>query len=174
MRKFCPLLFLCSLLFAGCDGLPLANMDAANNDCQGAPCCWNKQLIKEKANKTPLMGIKPDQTYQGKVVLWDPTNWATSVRVTDETCSVSITLKNSQYIVASSIFPHPVPLSIQMHPQSEFYIGTHGEKDVFVFQQQRGRGVSFAHTTYDKNGELEYSDCGSKKGFFIKDCLAGL
>ena len=60
-----------------------------------------------------------------------------------------------------------------MHPESEFYIGTYGTEDVFVFQQH-GRGISFAHTTYDKNGELEYAGCGSEKGFFIKDCITGL
>ena len=130
--------------------------------------CETKTLIQEKSGKTPLTRVQT-RSYQGQVILPDPSNWFTGVEITNKPCNVSVELKGGQYIVQSSIFPHAVPLVAQMHPDGEFYIGTYGEKEVFVLQQH-SRGVSFTHTLYDSKGTLAYGGCGEKQATFIKEC----
>ena len=158
------------LLITGMGNPPAQTVDNQSNLCGGLPCCWNKSRIQE-ANRAPrpLTRLKT-QSYRGRIILWDPENRWTFTNITEKTCRVSVN-RNPEggYIVESSIFPHSVPLTIQMHPGSEFYLGTFGEKDVFIFQPYRGGG-SFTHTTYDKSGEIEYGACGTEKGYMIRAC----
>ena len=158
------------LLITGMGNPPAGAMDDKSNSCGGGPCCWNKTLIQE-ANSAPVpLTLLNPLSYQGRVTLWDPENRWTLTKITDQFCRVSVRgNRGDGYVVESDIFPHPVPLTIQMHPGSEFYLGTFGENDVFIFQPYRGGG-SFAHTTYDENGEVEYGRCGMKEGYYIKSC----
>ena len=135
---------------------------------QGKGFCETKASIQEKSGKTPLKRVQT-RSYKGQVVLPDSSNWATGVEMTDKPCDVHIDLKEGQYTVRSSLFPHPIPLALQMRPDSDFYIGVYGEEDVFVLQQHP-RGVSFTHTVYDSKGTLVYGNCGEKPADFIKEC----
>lgn len=171
VASHCPLLllFICiGLLISGMGKWPIRSTEQ-DNDCGGAPCCWNKTLLRESSeNPAPLTGLQP-QSYAGKVVLWDPENrWIFSY-ITEQTCRVTIRQTAAGYVAESDIYPQPVPLTIQMHPGSPFYMGTVGDDDVFIFQSYPGGG-SFTHTTYDDNGEVEYGKCGAEQGFMIKAC----
>ncbi len=169
------LLCLClclGLLITGMGDWPIRFTDEESNICGDGPCCWNKTLVQE-ARRTPKPLTRLEaQSHRGRVILWDPENRWTFSEITEETCRISVRrTPEGKYVVESGIFPHPVPLTIQMHPGSDFYMGIYGEKDVFVFQQYPGGGGgSLTHTTYDKNGELEYGKCGVEEGYIIKAC----
>ena len=178
--KVCRVVAYCPMvLLALCIGALIMGMgkwsprsgERESNDCGGAPCCWNRTLIAEAARTPkPLTRLKA-QSYRGKVVLWDPENRFTFSYITEQPCQVSVRQTAAGYVVESDIHPHPIPLTIQMYPDSTFYLGTLGEQDIFIFQPHP-KGASLTHTTYDATGEVEYGKCGAERGYMIRACDA--
>ena len=152
-----------------CSGLSGRSL-AGGGSCPGPRCCWTKQLIQEHAEEDLSRSKLSPASYEGRIVLYKPGLFWPGDKITDEACSFSLKRENGTFIVVSSIFPHPVPLKMRMHPRSEFYIGAHGENDVFVFQYIQPGRASLTHTSYndERSGEIGYANCG--KGVFIKEC----
>ena len=123
---------------------------------------------RQAAEKTELAA---EGTYRGKVVLPDPENILTGVKITEQKCSVHVRRHEPGSLSVESHFTQEaVIVHVDGIPGEDFYVGSFGDNQAFVLQLWPSHGVvSLTHTSFDKNGRLNYG--GESRGGFTRECL---
>lgn len=123
----------------------------------------------QQAAKQPELAA--EGTYTGRVVLPDPENILTGVRITEQKCSVHVRRHEPGSLSVESHFTQEaVIVRVDGIPGEDFYMGSFGDNQAFVLQLWPPHGVvSLTHTSFDKNGRLNYG--GESRGGFTRECL---
>lgn len=110
--------------------------------------------------------------YEGVVALPDPGNFWTGMKITDEPCFARVRKHEPGSLsVESNFSEEEVIVRTDNMPGESFYMGRFGDNQALVLQLQPplGTAVSMTHTSFDKNGVLNYG--GKGKGSFTRECI---
>lgn len=109
--------------------------------------------------------------YEGRVVLPDPKNIWTGMKITEQKCRVSVRRHQPGSLSVESDFAkEAVIVYVNGIPGEHYYMGAFGDDQAFVLQLWPPHGViSLTHTSFDKNGRLNYGREGS--GDYTRECL---
>ncbi len=115
--------------------------------------------------------LAAEGTYTGRVVLPNPQNIWTGMKITEETCAVHVRQHEPGALsVESNFTQEAVTVRVDGIPGEDFYMGAFGDDQAFVLQLWSPHGVvSLTHTSFDKNGHLNYDGEGS--GDYTRECL---
>jgi len=107
--------------------------------------------------------------YEGVVLLPNPWNLWTGTKITDEECFVRVRRHEpGSLAVESSCSEAPFIVHADNVPGESFYMGRFGDDQALVLQFHQ-RGVSLTHTSFDRNGVLNYGVKGD--GDFTRECM---